>query len=270
MLLECFFWHAPWIWRGRIARNIRHLSDSWSMLEPHFRRSPPIYHWIGLREILQESPEIFAWVKTVKTMVFGWRFSHQSMEFWLVNPLYGFWWRFSHQSMEFWLVNPLYGFWWRFSHQSMEFWLVNPLYGFWWRFSHQSMEFWLVNPLFVELLRLSPIRAAAAAEGLKRLAHSWRKGEVRRGPVMVPLKNDGKLRKFHNFSSSWSRAHWMEIMTGSMMQLEISGYIWLIQFGPWLVWIQAFARLVQGNCLRDLPREALEASHFLLTMRRAP
>ena len=71
MLLECFFWHAPWIWRGRIARNIRHLSDSWSMLEPHFRRSPPIYHWIGLREILQESPEIFAWVKTVKTMVFG-------------------------------------------------------------------------------------------------------------------------------------------------------------------------------------------------------
>lgn len=54
-------------------------------------------------------------------------------------------------------------------------------------------------------VELSPIRAAAAAEGLKRLAHSWRKGEV---------------------------------------------------------------RLVQGNCLRDLPREALEASHFLLTMRR--
>lgn len=54
-------------------------------------------------------------------------------------------------------------------------------------------------------VELSPTRAAAAAEGLKRLA------EGRRGDV----------------------------------------------------------RLVQGNCLRDLPREALErASHFLLTMRR--
>eukprot|EP00435_Cladocopium_sp_Y103_P023815 s824_g5.t2 len=57
-------------------------------------------------------------------------------------------------------------------------------------------------------VELSPARAAAAAEGLKRLqgAQGRRKGEV---------------------------------------------------------------RLVQGNCLRDLPREVLErASHFLLTMRR--
>ena len=73
-----------------------------------------------------------------------------------------------------------------------------------------------------------------------QLAKRW--GQAGPGPVMVPLKNDGKLRNFHPFSSDWSRAHWkmMEIMTGSMMQLEISGCIWLlIQFGPWLVWIQA-------------------------------
>ena len=188
MLLECFFWHAPWIWCRQIARKMRHLSDSWSMLEPHFIRSPPIYHWIGLREILQESPEMFSWVKTVKTMVLGEDFP--------TNP-------------------------WNFG---------------WW------------SPCWTA--QAEPNTCGCSGRGPQatgaQLAKRW--GEAGPDPVMVPLKHDGKLRNFHHFSSDWSRnpdesrAHWMEIMTGSMMHSDIwsitrynqimTGNIWLYLVDP--------------------------------------
>jgi len=66
------------------------------------------------------------------------------------------------------------------------------------------------------------------------------------------LKNDGNN-------------DWINDATGNIWLYLVIDPVW-----PMAGWIQALARLVQGNCLRDLPREALEASHFLLTMRRAP
>ena len=208
-----FFWHAPWIWCRRIARNIRHLSDSWSMLEPHFIRSPPIYHWIGLREILQESPEIFSWVKTVKTMVFGEDFP--------TNPWNCGWWTPYLLNCSGWaqyvrLQRQRASSDWRTAGEKVRSGGARPSDGpieKWWKAEEFSSFFqWLIQG---------------------------------------PLKNDGNN-------------DWINDATGNIWLYLVIDPVW-----P-MAGVDSSARLVQGNCLRDLPREALEASHFLLTMRRAP